>query len=479
MSNTELKQVWKDNYLVVANAMANMKNVAAVATAFNSNIDAVIKLSGEDIARLALDIGISWIHLHRIGRSKIHGPRDFIKALVRCFEKGIAEEWITEKPEVYEWLMQKVGYQRLQMGGQAGIVGNALAACGVQKVYVHTNSLPEKQAEQFLKLDNLLSFDENGKSVPAYTINRFADVPLIHWIIEFDKGDVFKYLGHTAVCPKSNRFIATYDPLNLNLDINNAFVNDIKNQKLDYVILSGFHALTVNSGGVKIINKAFPVIEEWRKYSPHAIIHLELASTQDITIRKAIVNKIVPKVDSIGVNERETIDVLEVIGEEELARQCEAEPNSVNLFKALLKIKEKTKCPRIQLHMFGLYITIQNSCYRITPENNRKGMVLAASVAAHKAKTGTTDNCASEPMWSLGRSVSDVGLDELRALSKYLKRPNMMETGIAEYADMEIIAVPTILVDNPLTLVGMGDTISSISLVGSFDKKIRSPFLSK
>ncbi|MBQ8436463.1 MAG: hypothetical protein IJX20_02300 [Alphaproteobacteria bacterium] len=85
MSNTELKQIWKDNYRVVPNAMADMKKVAAVATAFNSNIDAVIKLSGEQIAKLALDIGISWIHLHRIGRSKIHGPRDFIKALVRCF----------------------------------------------------------------------------------------------------------------------------------------------------------------------------------------------------------------------------------------------------------------------------------------------------------------------------------------------------------------------------------------------------------
>ena len=47
--------------------------------------------------------------------------------------------------------------------------------------------------------------------------------------------------------------------------------------------------MTVNSGGVKIINKSFPVIEAWRKYSPNAIIHLELASTQDVAIRKAII----------------------------------------------------------------------------------------------------------------------------------------------------------------------------------------------
>ena len=141
-------------------------------------------------------------------------------------------------------------------------------------------------------------------------------------------------------CPKSNRFIATYDPLNLSLTIDEAFVRDIENQKLNYVILSGFHALTKSSGGLKLLDKALPVIDAWRQKCLGCIIHLELASTQDVAIRKAIVNKIVPLVDSIGVNERETIDVLQVIGEEELAKKCEENPNSVNLFEAL-KLRKK------------------------------------------------------------------------------------------------------------------------------------------
>ena len=40
-------------------------------------------------------------------------------------------------------------------------------------------------------------------------------------------------------------------------------------------------------------------------------------------------------------------------------------------------------------------------------------------------------------------------------------------TGIGEYAGYDVIAVPTILVEKPVTLVGMGDTISSVSLVGA------------
>jgi ADP-dependent phosphofructokinase/glucokinase len=42
-----------------------------------------------------------------------------------------------------------------------------------------------------------------------------------------------------------------------------------------------------------------------------------------------------------------------------------------------------------------------------------------------------------------------------------------LEEGIFVNNELEIIAVPTIIIDKPITLVGMGDTISSISLVAA------------
>lgn len=41
---------------------------------------------------------------------------------------------------------------------------------------------------------------------------------------------------------------------------------------------------------------------------------MEIASTQDIAVRKSIIKSIAPIVDSIGINEREAIDILEVSG---------------------------------------------------------------------------------------------------------------------------------------------------------------------
>ena len=105
--------------------------------------------------------------------------------------------------------------------------------------------------------------------------------------MEFDKGDKVELDGETFVCPKSNRFIATYDPLNLHLVMDEHFVRKMSGEKVDYVVLSGFHALTERNNGVKLQDDALPIIQSWKDQGD--LIHLEIASTQDIAVRKAII----------------------------------------------------------------------------------------------------------------------------------------------------------------------------------------------
>ena len=113
---------------------------------------------------------------------------------------------------------------------------------------------------------------------------------------------------------------------------------------------------------------------------------------------------------------------------------------------------------------------LQQKGFKITPEQNLNGMQLAAVIAAAKAGTGSIDN-QEALLWAKDLEVSDVGLNELQALSNFLNKENdtnsFMETGIFNTPEFDLIAVPTILIDKPKTLVGMGDTISSISLVGA------------
>ena len=463
MDTLELKKIWNEKYKIVPQQLEKIRGINTAATAFNANIDAVLKISGQRLAELIKQENLTLEELEDVKQAKILTPKDVIKGIFKCFVNGIAEEWISEEEQVYLWMKDNLGYDRLQMGGQGGIVANVLAVSGVKNVIVHANSLPAIQAEQFVKQDNLVSFDENGELKPAWQINRVNDIPLIHWIIEFNRHDTLTVDGKVFRCPKSNRFIATYDPLNLKLVADSHFMNHMKNCATDYVVLSGFHALTANNNGVALIKNMSEKIVEWKKNSPQSIFHLEIASTQDMDIRRAIIEYIAPLMDSMGINERETIDVLEAIGEEKLAARSRRQTTSENLFAGLVKIKEKTGVPRIQLHMFGLYVILQDTGFKITPQMNLNGMMTAATIAAAKAATGKVDDL----LWAQGRAVSDVGLIEAESLADAAGQGDLAQTGIGRYRNWDLIVVPTILIENPITLVGMGDTISSLSLVAA------------
>lgn len=465
MTEDNIKKVWQRYYETVPEQLQKVKSIKKVATAFNTNIDAVVKISGKKLSELAENVGLSLANMHE-GENKILNGKDAVRGIVKCFISGVGEEWLCNGVPAFDWLKDNIGYNRLQMGGQGGIVANAMAVLGVQNVYVHTASHPKLQAEQFLDFDNLLTTDDDGNLCKAREINRRFDIPLIHWIIEFDGGDKLKIADKEFICPKSNRFIATYDPDNQVLKKNDAFLHSLDITGFDYMILSGYHNLVDYDSGMERVKETIPLIQKWKADNPHSFLHLELASTQDVKVRKAIIEYIAPLVDSVGLNDKEAMDVLEAVDCGLYEKVKDVSLDAPRLFEILLKIKEICHTPRIQLHFLGMYLTLQDKDFRITPSQNKQGMMLAATIAATKAGTGNIDN-DKVLLWAHGREVADVGLAELKKLSVYLECPELYENGICNVEKYEVIAVPTILVEKPLTLVGMGDTISSISLVGA------------
>lgn len=476
MAYSDLKNKWFNHYQSAEEQLNKMSEVKGLISAFNANIDAVIKISGSKIEQLIEKHSLNENNLLVDGEKSIKSKEDAIRGLIKCFKSGIAEEWLIENEEVFNWLNNNIGYDTMQMGGQGGIVANVMAVCGVESVYVHTASSPKEQSKLFLDLPNLKNVDEKGQISKAFDVSKNNDIPLIHWIIEFNKGDQITVGNNTITCPKANRFIATYDPLNFKHHIDPAFSDKMcdPETKFEFIILSGYQLLQEplanGESGIARIEESKKILHGWRKNHPNHILHLEIASTQDATIRKYLIDNLVNEVDSIGFNERELIDILEVIDEKEFAEVCNKNTHSSNLFNGMLKIFEYTGCSRMQLHMFGLYITLQKSGFKISPVQNRKGMQLAANIAATKAGTGSI-NSKEVLLWSKDQKVSGQGLEELKNLSETVEYKfganSLLEEGIFVNNELEIIAVPTIIIDKPITLVGMGDTISSISLVGA------------
>ena len=452
-----------------------------VASVFNANIDAVLKVQPAMVLKWMGDLKADERDVSGTGNRRISAPVDVLRGFVECFSNGIAQEWLVDSEQTFAWMRDNLGYDKLQMGGQGGIIANVMAVAGVQNVYVHCASLPGQQAGLFLDNPGLQSVDGQGRLRPASTIDRCGDLPFIHWILEFDKGAQLRIGGLTVTCPKSNRFIATYDPLNFKLSVDPGF--DAAMQRTDVpvntILLSGYQMLSeplpggADGSGVARIKDSWTRIQGWKAAHPDAVIHFEFASTQDVKIRRALADDLVPEVDSVGCNEQELISILEVTGETADAREC-AGLDSVSLFNGLLRVFEKLGLRRVQLHMFGLYVTLlkpgQGRGPGFEAEGNRNGMAFAATLAAAKAGTGSLEH-ADGLLWAHGRDVSDQSLKELVALDAHIKqvygKAGLAESGIAELEDFTLVAVPTILIDKPVTLVGMGDTISSLSLVGA------------
>ena len=479
---SDLKAIWKAHYATAPRQLQRMREVGGVASVFNANIDAVLKVSPEKFLGWVAQEGFQAEELTAEGPKRIDSHADVLRGFLNCFRQGIAQEWLVTEVDAFDWMREHLGYDRLQMGGQGGIIANVMAVAGVKQVYVHCASLPQQQGHLFLDKASLVSADSQGQLKAARHIDRHEDLPLIHWILEFDKGAQITLGGETYTCPKSNRFIATYDPLNFVLHVDKGLDAALRvaSNPLDIVLLSGYQMLSeplhgqAAGTGLARITDSWAQVQAWKAAHPKAVVHFEFASTQDLKIRKALAEQLAPHADSVGCNEQELIDMLEVLGEPLLANHAKA-MDSVNLFQGLAFVFEKLKLKRLQLHMFGLYVTLirpgtEKDGPAFQPEANRDGMAFAATIAAAKAGTGSIEK-EENLLWAQGREVADHSLKELKALDAFVSEryghAGLAETGIVEAKHFHIVAVPTILIEKPITLVGMGDTISSLSLVGA------------
>lgn len=464
---------WRELYGQVPALLPRIREVRGVLSAFNTNIDAVVKVRGDRIAAIARDLGLDPAALRAEGPRRIEEPGDLVRGLVRCFTGGIAEEWIVQGEEVSRWAGEAFGEGRLQMGGQAGIVANALAYLGVEQVLVHCASLPAIQAGLFQDLPGLLAPRADGILAPARNVVR-DDPPMVHRILEFDRGDVLPLPDGPRTCPKSNRFIATFDPWNLQMRLDPHLVSAAAAIPLELAFLSGYHLiqdpLPDGRPAREAIEASLRVLEAIRRPRPDLLVHLEAASTQDRQVRRLVLEEVVPQVHSLGLNERELIDLLEVL-DLDLARRCEGDPHGGTLWEGLRTLQQRTQVPRVQLHFFGCYVTVQNRSFPWSPEATRLGMIVAAAMAGGKAACGALETPEART-WAQGRDPGEVGLQEMASLARALglsgaAATTFLETGIHRSPDRDVVAIPTVLVERPVSLVGMGDTISSLSLVGA------------
>ncbi|MFW9924258.1 MAG: ADP-dependent glucokinase/phosphofructokinase, partial [Candidatus Thorarchaeota archaeon] len=228
-------------------------NLEGIVVGLNTNVDAIIQITPELLQKFIRELNISSLQLEekiKQWKGMIDTFEDYLIGLSGCFLKGKASEWIIRNEEVYTELLERLPIQKnFRIGGQAGIMANILESQGVPKIFVHSITMPEKLKNLFTQSERIIlpSLNEeklvfhSPKSIPTKEEKLY-----LHIISEFDKDDkLFFEDGKCISCPRDNRFIATYDPLNAKMEISKGFIYGVKEiaKQSNGIIIAGYHML--------------------------------------------------------------------------------------------------------------------------------------------------------------------------------------------------------------------------------------------
>ena len=436
--------------------------------AYNVNVDAIkIFKDGKEVEEL-----INKFQIEEILKSteklpkEIKSPVDFIRGLIYSMKYGKpAEVHIVEDETLNRWF-DSIKYDEERIGGQVGIISNLLSVLNLRTIIAYTPLLSKKVAEMFNNSDNLLyPTVVNGKLMLRKPIEvyREEDPLKINRIFEYKKGLEFFLGGEKIKTPCANRFIAASD-----LDVYRVEIKEDLKEKLpeigemvDCAILSGYQGIKEKYSDGKdclyYIEKSQEDIDLLRR-KKDIRIHLEFASIQNERLRKMILDRIVPKVDSLGMDEVEIANIMEIMGYEDLSDSLIKESRIENVLyacKTLLESYSNLEVVQVHTLYYLLYLCRRDNL--LEEKELEETLELATVLASTKAKLGGIS------------SIEDLKEGIKIPYNRYGKSLRKIVKDIKtspEYRDYKIAMVPTRLVEDPKSTVGLGDTISSGAFVG-------------
>ena len=393
---------------------------------------------------------------------------DVILGFAASLSSGRAMQRMIRSERVFQWVLETFGYDELALGGTSANMALAVAELGVPRVLLYANPLTKPLADAFPGDTTITTVGPDGAIGTPREVAVGDEVFAIHWIFEYRAGDTLTIGPHTLTAERANRFIPSWNPANNQLALSDAFVRQFRQLAPDFshVFVSGFHILSDRyPDGTTAFDCIEPVareLDELRAAAPQLRIHAELASIGGEVVRKGVLEDVLPRVDSLGLNEAELITWLGDIGRSDLAAMIDESNAPAAVLEGLAEFANATGVPRVHLHNLGYYLVLARDDAG-APESICQGLLTGATAAAVRAMTGRP---------ARGDELvprDDVPLHEpARAAMEDIRRAvgadgDFLTSGIGRHGDRHIVMIPTRVVANPVRTVGLGDTISSAS----------------
>jgi ADP-dependent phosphofructokinase/glucokinase len=463
---------------------------------YNVNIDSVYRISGAEVSELLDSFEMAEI-LEKIENppGKILSESDFVAGLAYCMKNGCGAEWLVFGQAIFEFLKNRYFEKSLvRMGGNAGIMANALSQLGASRV-VPNVAVPSK-TQISLFSGKAIYFPEIAGHAKENSENNFERnserntgiVPSkqdpIHFVFDFSKGDTFSLYGTEIVVPRENRFIATCDHLNFKLFVNPAFEEYAFKyiREIDGVLISGFHLLLEkypDGGSYKsILENALSQLRTWKAKNDKLRVHLEFGHFASKDIASSVFLQLAAITNSIGMNEDELamLEHLHRVPAESLLRM---EAESVG--NAACRLALRYKLPRLLIHTREFVLTVFKpniesfSEFKVSErskeaaglssqnivEKKLEAMAFGVKCAGVYAASGRLKDREFVEEEALKLQESIYGRKQLEVFLKTFDGKTFGQGAYAFRGEYILCIMPTLLSEAPITMVGLGDTLTA------------------
>lgn len=433
----------------------------SIYTAYNTNVDAITYLNGETVQRLIDEFGAEAVkkRMDEYPR-QINEPLDFVARLVHALKTGKPMAVPLVNEELHTWFDSHFKYDVERMGGQAGIIANLLASLDFNRVLVYTPHLAKKQAMMFVERPNLFyPVVEDGKLVfkHPHEAYRDGDPIKVNRIFEFRAGTTFKLGDETVTVPFSGRFIvsARFESIRIYTEPElKPFLPEI-GETIDGAILSGYQGIKLRYSDGKDANHYLREAKKdilLLKREKDVKVHLEFASIQNRELRKKVIYNLFPLVDSVGMDEAEIAHVLNALGYSKLADRIFTYNRIEDTVLGGKILIDEMNLEILQIHTIYYIMYITHADNPLSEDELRSSLELATTLAAARASLGEI------------RSPEDfrVGLNvPYNERGEYVKLRFEEAKRRLRTREYRVVIIPTRLVKNPVSTVGLGDTISA------------------
>ena len=416
---------------------ANPLRACRALLAYNTVLDRVVRLDAELLSKLPKPSG------SRRPR-RVRGLQDFADALAFSIRHNSAMEVVCD-PKAFAQV-SRLGPYREQIGGQVAIVANLLSKFEKSIIIVHADRFDSRAAALYRGTKALVatSSSDGLKIVPAEEYLSRSE-PEIHCIFEYTIGTAFA----TGTAGRSNRLIVC-PSTPIEFQENWEDILPEVATMVDFAFLAGLNHMGDDYEAA--FQRVAEHIRLLRSGNPNITIHLELTSTQDMMKLEKVLDFIVRKVDSVGLNEAELMDILDCLGHI-------PHRGALGHVEGMLAIMGLGPS-RVHMHTMDYYLCKT----RGKEEPARDGMLYGALVAAAAAYRGGIPGL-KDLQASMRIPVSERGVNMLKAFEQVWLQQDSDELATKGYLEgFGLAAVPAKVVPAPRGTVGLGDMISSASL---------------